>query len=203
MSEQLNQDQNSRRDFIRRFGQAVGVTAACSLTSGAGLSTAFAYQIRPNSEKSVGKVFSQAQLLTLRHMAAVILPRTDTPSGAELDCHGFLDNQLSVCHTESQQADAIAAVNSIENYAKAEFSKSYHQLNAQQQTVILQNVEAQKGFSEQQKQHFKFVKSLMVFGFFTTEVAIKKALRYDPVPGGFKVIPYKPGDKAWGVHAFY
>jgi hypothetical protein len=203
MSEQLDQQQNSRRKFITRLGQVVGVTAACALTTGANLSTAFAYQIRPDSEKSAGKVFSQSQMMTLRHIAGVILPKTDTPSGAELDCHGFLDNQLAVCHSEQQQTNAKAIIDVIETHAMTVFSKSYHQLNPQQQTVILRDVEAMKGFDEDQKYQFKFVKSLIVFGYFTTEVGIKQALRYDPVPGGFRVIPYKPGDKAWGVHAFY
>lgn len=203
MSEQLDQQQNSRRKFITRFGQVVGVTAACALTTGANLSTAFAYQIRPDSEKSAGKAFSQSQMMTLRHMAAVILPKTDTPSGAELDCHGFLDNQLAVCHNEQQRAEAKTIVDVIENHAKATFSKSYYQLNTQQQTTMLRELEALKGFTESQKQQFKFVKSLIVFGYFTTEVGIKKALRYDPVPGGFRVIPYKSGDKAWGIHAYY
>lgn len=203
MSEQLDQQQNSRRKFLTRLGQVVGVSAAAALTTGANLSTAFAYQIRPDSEKSVGKVFSQSQMMTLRHMAAVILPKSDTPSGAELDCHGFLDNQLSICHTEQQQTEAKAIVDAIESHGMSNFSKSYYQLNTQQQTEMLREVEALKGFTEQQKHQFKFVKSLIVFGYFTTEVGIKQALRYDPVPGGFRVTPYKPGEKAWGVHAFY
>ena len=41
-------------------------------------------------------------------------------------------------------------------------------------------------------------KQLTIWGYFTSEIGQTKALRYNPIPGGFNgIVDYKPGDRAW------
>ena len=57
---------------------------------------------------------------------------------------------------------------------------------------------------EEDKQAFKALKSLLVFGFFTTEVGATQALNYQAVPGGFKgSVSYSSLKKSWGSLAYY
>lgn len=201
MTDNIN-DQD-RRVFLKRLSQAVGMASATALASGAGLNVAYAYQIRPNSAQNTGQVFSQPQMLTLMHIAKTILPKTDTPSGADVDCHGFVDHQLAQCFDKNTQQNMQSIVDDINQYCQQQWSKGFADISAEAQKTVLQKVEARDQFNDTQRGHFKTLKSLIVFGFFTSEVGATKALRYDPVPGGFKVISYKPGDKAWGSIAFY
>ncbi len=201
MSDNIN-DQN-RRVFLKRLSQAVGMASATALASGAGLNVAYAYQIRPNSAQTAGRIFSQTQMLTLMHIANTILPKTDTPSGADVDCHGFVDHQLAQCFEQHTQQEMKAIVDDINRHCQQNFSKGFADVTPQAQISVLQKIESQQGFNDTQKGQFKTLKSLIVFGFFTSEVGASQALRYDPVPGGFRVISYKPGDKAWGSLAYY
>ena len=49
------------------------------------------------------------------------------------------------------------------------------------------------------KPHFyTMFKQLTIWGYFTSEIGQTKALRYNPIPGGFNgIVDYKPGDRAW------
>jgi hypothetical protein len=51
---------------------------------------------------------------------------------------------------------------------------------------------------EDPQHYFTMMKQLTLWGYFTSEVGSKKALRYLPVPGKYEgCIPYTKGDKAW------
>lgn len=201
MTDNIN-DQD-RRVFLKRLSQAVGMASATALASGTGLNVAYAYQIRPNSAQSAGQVFSQSQMLTLMHIVKTILPKTDTPSGADVDCHGFVDHQLFHCFDKNAQKSMKSIVDDINQHCQQLWSKGFADVSGEAQKATLQKVEAREQFNDTQRGQFKTLKSLIVFGFFTSKVGASQALRYDPVPGGFKVISYKPGDKAWGSIAFY
>lgn len=199
-----NPTTSSRRQFLRQLTMVVGAGAACSLTSGLKLNHALAYEMRPDSASRPGYVFDQAGMFLLAQISAVILPKTDTPSGADVDCHGFVDYQLFNCYSKEQQLNAISIVADIAKYTQQNFNRAYQVLTAKQQAQVLTNVEKLNGFSAEQKSRFSALKSLIIFGFFTSEAGATQALRYQAVPGGFKgSIPYKKGDTAWGCQAYY
>ncbi|MDC2889710.1 gluconate 2-dehydrogenase subunit 3 family protein [Psychrosphaera sp. 1_MG-2023] len=194
----------TRRDFLRKLGLVVGSSAAFTLVSGVKLNQAFAYEMTPNSAHRKGKTFTQSQMATLAKIARTVLPKTDTPSAEDVDCHGFIDHQLAVCYNEHDRRLAIEIVDDIESAAINAFSTSFAQLIDSQRHELLTKLERLDGFNHDQKSKFQLIKHLIVFGFFTSEVGATQALRYLPVPGGFTgSIPYKKGDKAWGSHAFY
>ena len=184
-----------RRAFLQKLGKVMGGATVALLASGSSLNVALAYQPKANSAAQAGQVFSLQQMKILQAVAQTILPRTETPGAADLDCHGFVDHQLANCFAKQDRQVYLSAVNI--------FDQSFIELapNLQQQKLI--DLEAGKGFTEQQQLQFKALKSLIVFGYFTSEIGASKVLRYDPVPGGFKVIPYKSGDKDWGSLAYY
>ena len=43
------------------------------------------------------------------------------------------------------------------------------------------------------------LKRLAVHGYVTSELGATQALRYDPVPGRYRRIPYAKGDKRWAT----
>ena len=199
-----NLTDKGRRNFIRHIGLSLGGLAACSLVSGNSISTALAYTAKENSAEIVGQTFSQIQMQLLKYIAETILPATDTPSGADVDCHGFVDHQLKHCHSEIQQQQCIDLVNKISEFSNKHYDEGFTDIHSQKKAELLRLIEAGQGFSPADKQAFKFLKALIVFGFFTTEVGATKALAYQAVPGGFKgSIPYTKQSKAWGSLGFY
>lgn len=195
---------NERRWFIKRLGQAIGATGAAALATTAGVSSALAYTPRPDSAAKDGAVLTKDQLITLRDVCATVLPKTDTPSAADVDCHGFIDHQLSQCHSVEEQQQVMQILTAIEAHSAQQHSKRFSELNNAQQTQLLIDIEALNGFAESQKAQFKFVKHLLIFGYFTSEVGATQALVYQAVPGGYKgSIPATPSTRSWGSLNYY
>ncbi|MFC4701559.1 gluconate 2-dehydrogenase subunit 3 family protein [Glaciecola siphonariae] len=204
MKKEVRETNMDRRAFLHTLSQAVGYTAAASVLAGSGLSVALAYSPKSDSASRHGLLFSQAQMKRLASIADTILPATDTKSASAVDVHGFVDHQLVQCHNEGQQQTCVAVVDFIESNAKKAYSKSFIDLDAQQQTKVLRDIEALKTADEGQKGQFKFLKSLIVFGYFTTEEGVTKALSFQPFPGGYKgSIPVEADTKVWGSLNYY
>ncbi|WP_159821684.1 gluconate 2-dehydrogenase subunit 3 family protein [Colwellia sp. 20A7] len=195
----------SKRQFLRGLTALIGGVAVSQLTSTNALANAFNYEAQPDSALKAGKVFSKPQMQILHDICATVLPKTDTPSAAELDVHGFLDHQLSACYSNTQQTQAINLVDKINQQSKTNYAKGFNHISSEQQTALLVALESQAlGFSAQDKKQFSALKSLLIFGYFTTEVGATQALNYQAIPGGFKgSVPYSTLKKSWGSLAFY
>ena len=195
----------SKRQFLKGLAALMGTSVVAQLTSGNALASAFAYQPKLNSANQTGKIFNQKQMQILANICEVVLPKTDTPSAAELDVHGFMDHQLFTCFSKTQQAQSIMILDRIDQQSHSLFSKSYSQLSFDQQTQLLVSLESVKiGFTLVDKEYFQTLKSLLVFGYFTTEVGATQVLSYQAIPGGFKgSIPYDSVGKSYGSLGFY
>jgi hypothetical protein len=195
----------SRRSFIAGITAIVGAAATSHLLGGNGISVAMAYTPNPKSAKTVGKVFSQAQMSQLENICAVVIPKTDTPGAAEVDTHGFLDNQMFHCHTKGQQQQAQSILIKIDRMASKEFSQPFIACDKQQQYDLLTSLEKiQNGFNSEDKQNWKLIKGLIIFGYYTSEVGASQELNYLAVPGGFTgSVPYDKDGKGTGSLAYY
>ncbi|WP_157964614.1 gluconate 2-dehydrogenase subunit 3 family protein [Algibacillus agarilyticus] len=195
----------SRRQFMYQLSAVLGTGVACQLLDGSGFNHAMAYQAVEHSEKIAGAYLNQDQKLLLRTICDVVLPKTDTPSAAELDVHGFIVHQMQACYTTEQRKNLDDLLSLIDLQTKQSTQKPFVLLTPEQQIKILNNLEQAKlPFKQTDRDTFKSLKQLMVFGYFTTQVGATQALNYQAVPGGFKgSIKHSPTDKAWGSHSYY
>lgn len=193
-----------RRQFLKRLSGAVGAATAVSLLSPAGMSAAFAYTPKANSEAQDGSVFSRHEMLLLRDIADTILPKTDTPSASDVDCHGFVDHQLAHVYDGRQQKKMKAFLKRFNEACLKNYKNVFADLNTTEKAFALVELESERGFSSEDKRVFKELKSLIVFGYFTSEVGASKVLSYQPLPGGYKgSIPCDENTKSWGSLAFF
>ena len=196
--------QINRRQFIKQLGGMIGAGAAARIATATGLSVALAYPRLTNAQNREGKIFNKQQLALLAKVADVIIPRTDTPGASDVDCHGFIDNQLFHCHSEEQQQAVVKTLEEIDKNSKGEFAKDFASLSETQQQDILLSIEKGSFFDASLRERFKFMKSLVVFGYCTSEAGATQAFAYQPVPGGFTgSIPCDENTKAWSSLAFY
>ena len=197
--------QQSKRRFLQGLAVVLGSGAVAQLTSGNALASALSYQAKPDSAEKIGKLFSHAQMKLLAEICNVVLPETDTPSAKALDVHGFIDHQLLVCYGKKEQEQGKVILNNIDQQSQQHFSKHFIQLSFDEQTQLITAIEKRNlGFTNKDRNIFKGLKSLIVFGFFTSEVGATQALSYQAVPGGFKgSIPYDSVGKSYGSLAYY
>lgn len=189
----------SRRALFKHLAGAVGAAYTSRLISGAGLTIALAYSRQLQAGINAGKLFDLKAMTTLARICELVIPATATPSAADVDVHGFIDNQLQHCFAIEQQQQIQALLAQIDEYANRNYQIDFYDCTEQQQLALLNALDVGKQpFNAASKDSFRFLKSLIVFGFFTSEVGATKALRYQAIPGGFKgSIPYRQGEASW------
>lgn len=201
--EKRTNDEDNRRIFIKKMIALFGATTAATVLAGCSIPEAekFAVQ-RPNPIS--GNLFSEHELTVLYSLCETILPKTDTPSAVEVGCHEFVPHQLQHCHSKQQQDDCIQILNTVDIHANNKFGKTFVLLQPKQQQQLLVDIESDKVSTDIEKGQFSFLKALIVFGYFTSEVGVTKALNYQPVPGGFiGSIPANSDTKSWSPQAYY
>lgn len=191
---------SSRRQLLQSLGAVLG-SAAATQVAGArnALDVALAYIAADAGAASSGKVFAPARLALLRDICARVIPATDTPGADELDVHGFIDDQLFHCYDDEVQALAVRLLDAIDAAALGKYGAAFVEAGPERQLELLDALEqGRDAFDDEQRQHFKLLKNLIVFGYLTTETGGTKILAWDPYPGGFTgSVPYASVGRPW------
>lgn len=210
MSKQKNADSMDLNDAKRRrlllgLGSIVGVATASELLGGNAFSVAMAYTESKNTEKRRAKIFDASQLATLRYICQTVIPATDTAGAGDVNTHGFIDNQLHYCFDQSAQAAIVKVVALLEEKSKSRHKASFTLLPLANASSLLSDIDTSKnGFTKGHTEAFKLLKSLIVFGYYTSEVGASQELTYDAVPGEFKgSIQVDDVVSAWGSLAYF
>jgi hypothetical protein len=203
--ESVTKNENSRRHFLKGFTTMLGGVAVGSLVTGNAISVAMAYVPSNDSILADGKIFNKNQLILLKKICSIIIPKTETLGAAEVDTHGFIDNQLFHCHSKEDQNTALALLTLVDTRAQQQAASSFINLTSKQQFQLLTDLDlGQNSFDQTQRADFKLLKQYICFGYYTSEVGATQELRYDPVPGGFKgSIPYKKTDPTWATSGLF
>lgn len=191
-----------RRSFLKTLTKVIGASAGASVLTLSSLNSALAYE--RSNEISQGKVFSLEQMKTLASICQTTIPKTDTPGAADLDCHGFIDNQMHNVHTKEEQSKLLSLLQEIDKVAVNKLGTMFADLTGKQKEECLIQMEKGHWASGETVEQLKQLKSLIVFGYFTSEIGATQVLVYQPVPGGYKgSIPVTPDTKNYSSLAFY
>ena len=140
----------NKRDFIKGLGLFVGASAAAQLTGTANaIAVAQAYTPRPDSLASDGKIFTQAEMQLLHDICRQVIPATDTPGAHEVDVHGFVDNQLSVCHGPEEQQNARSTIQLLDARSLKAYNAPFADTSDEEQLSLLVDLENAAGGLQQ------------------------------------------------------
>jgi Gluconate 2-dehydrogenase subunit 3 len=176
------------------------------------------------SKTTDASVFSVDNIALLDEVGETIIPTTTTPGAKATKIGDFMKTIVTDCYTEDQQkvfAEGIAGLNEA---CKKANGKSFMECDADQRKSFLvalekeakvynaQRDEKEKEAKEKAKKemnpdfvgapshYYTMVKQLTLWGYFSSEIGSKQALRWVPVPGKYDgALPYKKGDKAWAI----
>lgn len=195
---------NQKRKTLIALSGLIGAAASNILLSGNGFEIATAYA-NSDAKSRKPKLFTTVQLEVLERICQTVIPKTDTPGAGDVDTHGFIDNQLHHCFDTTAQKAVSNVIDTIDQSALARYEKSFSQLESQAAHTLLSDIDLCKnGFKEKDTEQFKFLKYLIVFGYYTSEIGASQELTYDPVPGGFKAnIALSDIGSAWGSLGFF
>lgn len=158
----------------------------------------------------------------VNHLVDIILPRSESPGGLDLNLPQFIDKMFADILTKTDRewvlrggslfAERVvshtggAAYNADRKEVQEVF-KSYFDLSPEEQKAVLDR--QQKGESDLKNEEkdsfalYKFlfgVREFSLLGYFTSERIGKDFLVFDPIPGGYKpCIPLSEVGNAWTI----
>lgn len=193
-----------RRQFTLGLSVILGANTIEQLLGRNGLAIALEYERNPTAVEEQS-LFNKEQMLTLKMVCQTVIPATETLGAGDVDTHGFIDNQLRHCFDYDAQQSVIATLNLIIRQAKIRYGKTEKNLSTAHANVLISDLDsAQKEFSEKEKLAFRFVKTLIVFGYYTSEEGASKELSYDTYPGGYQPsVALSEIGSAWGSLAYF
>ena len=176
------------------------------------------------SKEADASTFSLDNIALLNEIGETIIPATTTPGAKAAKVGEFMQTIVTDCYTEAQQkvfADGIKGFNAA---CKKATNKSFTDSNADERKAYLialekeakefnkQRDEKEKDAREKAKKdmdpdyvggpshYYSMMKQMSIWGYFSSEIGSKQALRLLPVPGKYDgALPYKKGDKAWAI----
>ncbi len=194
----------NRNEFLKNT--AAGLGLAISATSMSALFVACAKE----AKLSWKPIFLKPnQAATIAEIAETILPKTKTPGAKELAVPQFIDKMVHDSFDKKGQEEFIAGLETFENECDTKYGKSFIELSAKEKAEFLTIQEKDNPRSGMSlwginlepnaapSTFYKKVKSLTLFGFYTSQAIGEKVLAFDPVPGPYiACMPYS-GQNAW------
>lgn len=164
---------------------------------GAAVSTAMLAPLTPLERIEVGRAvhraarlgpsgaLGEAELELVTVIGDLILPRTDSPSASEVAVPAFIDHMMADWYDDRERADFRRGLEAIETRARDRHQAAFARLTEAQQAALLEALDGSSGPDGSPEQAFGRLKSLTLYGYFTSERVQKEVLRTVIIPGRF------------------
>lgn len=152
---------------------------------------------------------NQAELISA--LVNALLPRTETPGALDMKVDMFIDVVFAKLFDTTGQNTIIAEINNFDDLCKEKFGSKFAELNTKQREEYLKQKEVESGkfngkvwgtaVGDQKPVGFyRTIKSLALWGYFSSEEIGKNVLSYDPIPGEYLgCIPLSDVGNAWSL----
>ncbi|WP_417450143.1 gluconate 2-dehydrogenase subunit 3 family protein [Kordiimonas sp.] len=171
----------------------LGVTA---LMGGGLLSTSALALEKSLTANEGGKttILSANQLKAVTTIADIIIPETDTSGAIGAGVPAFIDHALNAWLLEEETQAFLAA---LDDFLAA--YPSFLPAKASRQHDLVAAIDEQLPALPYDVRFYRQLKELVLVGYYTSEVGATEELAYDPVPGGYTIIPVTAETKAWST----
>ncbi|WP_375583933.1 gluconate 2-dehydrogenase subunit 3 family protein [Cyclobacterium xiamenense] len=147
------------------------------------------------------KIVDSKAIALMDEIGETILPESEKSPGAKSAGIGmFMAKMISDCYSDAERTMFMDGLKKIDELSQKAHAKDFVALTSQQRTDILIPLdrEATEAGQDGHSHFFSLMKQLTLLGYFTSEIGVTQALRYDPVPGGYDgCVPLEKGQTAW------
>lgn len=156
-------------------------------------------------------ILNNTQARTVSALVDTILPATDTPGALDLNVDVFIDLVIKELMPAEAQQNMLAEIDAFDARAQEALGTAFAEMDTEQRHEILTQEEAAAGtynpniwggtIGEQEPVGFyREIKSLTLWGYFTSEHIGKEVLVYDPIPGEqIGCIPVSEVGNSWSL----
>lgn len=188
---------SSRREAIKQLALLVGVSLSATSLS----SLAASLINTTDFNRRTKTLLNPQQLALVRELGELIIPTTDTPGAIAAGVHDFINYQLVYCFSKEDQSFHLKNLDRIATLSHQELGKDFIAATKERQIDFLTRMEKPVApFTNDDRNYFKQLKALVVFGYYTSEIGATQELKYLSIPGGYKGnVKFKDIGRAWAL----
>lgn len=140
--------------------------------------------------------FTQQDVDFLNEVAETIIPATPDSGGAKAASIGeFMKTIVTDCYDQSEADTFYSGIVKIDQQARKQYSSEFMSLSDDQKFQLIAATD--QAARDKDNHYFRMMKELTLWGYFSSEIGCKEALRYNPIPGRYEAcIPYN-NEPAW------
>lgn len=156
----------------------------------------FLREARALIDTSSLRTLNPHQDATVKAMAELILPRTDTPGASEVGASAFIDLMLTEWYDDDDRQRFLKGLTDVDSLARALFGKEFIDCAADRQSDMLRSL-GEKMIEEALEQprvehefptdeHFyPMLRRLTLTAYYTSEAGATDELHFEMIPGRF------------------
>lgn len=200
----------NRREFLQCAAILISGSSAAQLGFALTEEQQVYLATAPNYNTTEVDYFTPEQRKIIAAMTEVVIPRTDTPGAIDAGVPRYIELMVANWMEEGERNIFDTGLADIETRIPREYGKPFHELPADDQLAIMEDLESAASesswydFANVQREFISdapFIcqlKELTIYGFFTSEAGSKQVLRYDPMPMEFDgEYPLSENDSTW------
>ncbi|MGH7700026.1 MAG: gluconate 2-dehydrogenase subunit 3 family protein [Gemmatimonadales bacterium] len=127
---------------------------------------------------------------TVTVAAERIIPADDTPGATDAGVTAFIDHMLADWYEPAERDRLLRGLAELDDRARGLAERDFIELPEADQVAVLSAIDAEAGAGDH---WFATLKFLTVWGYFTSEVAVRETLGEFPLPGRYDgCAPYQP-----------
>ncbi|MCI0420042.1 MAG: gluconate 2-dehydrogenase subunit 3 family protein [Acidobacteria bacterium] len=177
----------NRRKALKNMSLVLGAASSVPALAGLSAEAVFAQGksihqhvlVKAAASPTALKVFNPHQNETVAVLSELIIPQTTTPGARAARVNEFIDIFLSSV-SASRRQEFLEGLQWIDSRSQALFQKPLVQATQQQQTELLTRLSVPNSTETPTGQSFfRLIKSLTVFGYYTSKVGIEEELKFE------------------------
>ena len=139
-----------------------------------------------SSDEALSKrFFTSDQFKIISRIADLIIPETDTPGALGVGAPNFIDMMLADWASSNRQLDFVKGLDEINLRAKDSLSKSFLACSAEQQELILREIDKEYFNKDLNNLYFGMIKKMVLFAYYSSEVGATLELNFQRIPGDY------------------
>ena len=190
----------TRREALRRTAGLLGGVVSTPVWSGL-LSGCSA----PGGDWSPS-VLTPDQVDTVRRMADLIIPETDTPGAVAAGVHRFVDTLLADGFAAADREAFLAGLDDLDARCQNAYEATFVDLEPPLQKAVVAEMDDETFGAGAAEWHpdrppfFRVMKELTLVGYYTSEIGASQELKINVVPGRYDgVVPFDEIGRAWST----
>ena len=153
-------------------------------------------------ERFIARTLTEGKDQLVATLAELIIPETDTPGARAARVHEFIDNMLTDWYEEEEAQAFLEGLDDLEQRVRVFGGDSFLGLNQEDQVAFLTKLEEeayawQNAGQDGETPFFSTIKSLTLFGYYTSEVGATQELRVMPMGEYRGDVPFEEIGRAW------